>query len=386
MKTSRLLIVIQLIILSLTVTTPPIYGGDAAAAGGQAKVYVCPECGQECDKLTFDKPGKCPGCGMPLVEKGADKEKPVTVAVLLFDGVEIIDYSGPWEVFGEAGFKVHTVAEKPEPVHAVFGQQIVPDYTFSNSPPADILLVPGGSVTRAVRNAALIKWVQSNAASARHVMSVCSGAFILGRAGLLDGLTATTVSHAIDELSRACPKAKVVYDQRFVDNGKIITTAGLSSGIDGAFHLLSKINGRGVAQATALGMEYRWDPDSKFARAALADRYFPDIDNFDGKVLSTNGDLDSWEMKVVLSKPSSAAEVINLIAKQVGSGIAHVHSVTPGSVTTDASGSKSEMSWTFRDENNRAWRGQGVAELSNDQPGKVTVTLKVAREPEGKAT
>src|SRR5204862_7733597 len=119
---------------------------------------------------------------------------------------------------------------------------------------------PGGGVRNAIGNPALIKWVQTNAQKSKQVMSVCTGAFILSKAGLLDGLSATTIQHAIDKLQKASPKTKVVHDQRYVDNGKVITTAGLSSGIDGAFHLVAKFNGAGDAQATALNMEYRWDP------------------------------------------------------------------------------------------------------------------------------
>ena len=155
-----------------------------AAPDKAATAYVCPDCGCASDGQTFDKPGNCPGCGMKLVEKSdkAAQEHQVSVAVLLFDGAEIIDYAGPWEAFGDAGFKVFTVAEKAEPVKAVFGQKIIPDYTFANSPGADILLVPGGSTHQAVANPELIKWVQKNAQNSKQVMSVCTGAFILARA------------------------------------------------------------------------------------------------------------------------------------------------------------------------------------------------------------
>src|SRR5947209_835138 len=255
----------------------------------ESKTYVCPACGCADDGKTFDKPGTCPSCGMALITKSdAPQPKPTRVAVLLFDGAEIIDYAGPWEAFGGAGFEVFSVAEKKGPIAATFGQKVMPDYTFADSPKADILLVPGGSVRNAAQNDALINWVKKNANSSTHVMSVCTGAFILARAGLLDGLSATTVSHRLDQLAEVAPKTKVVHDQRFVDNGKVITTAGLSSGIDGAFHLIAKIKGLGTAQITALGMEYRWDPDSKYARAALADRYFPAIDDVDAEILSTN--------------------------------------------------------------------------------------------------
>src|SRR5437868_9780199 len=235
MKRLTILVLLNALFSALTLT---------AAPAPSKHVFVCPECGQECDKLVFDKPGNCPGCGMKLVEKIDNKEQRATVAVLLFDGAEVIDYSGPWEVFGEAGFKVYGVAEKLEPVHATFGQELIPTYTFADSPPADILLVPGGGVGRALENPQLIKWVQTNARSSTHVMSVCTGAFILARAGLLDGLSATTISGALDNFEKFAVKTKVVRDKRYVDNGKIITTAGLSSGIDGAFHLVAKILGQ----------------------------------------------------------------------------------------------------------------------------------------------
>ena len=246
-----------------------------ASQGAGAKVYVCPPCGLPCDKLTFDKPGNCPQCGMKLIPLGGGADSPPTVAILLFNGTQIIDIAGPWEAFGTAGFLVHTVAEKVEPLTMVFGQKVLPDYTFENSPKADILLVPGGGVSEPMNNPRLIQWVQAKAKDVSHVMSVCTGAFLLGKAGLLAGQTATATYGMVDDLL-TFPNTKVVYDQRYVDNGKIITTAGLSSGIDGALHLVSKMLGRGKAQSVALSMEYHWDPDSKYARGALADRYLPD--------------------------------------------------------------------------------------------------------------
>ena len=115
---------------------------NPAIQGTIPKVYVCTPCGLPCDKLEFDKPGKCPSCGMALIEKSLADAKPA-VAILIFDRAEIIDFAGPWEVFGGAGYKVFTVAEKTEPVNCVYGQRLVADYTFENSPAADVLLVPG---------------------------------------------------------------------------------------------------------------------------------------------------------------------------------------------------------------------------------------------------
>jgi putative intracellular protease/amidase len=348
------------------------------------KVYVCRECGQDCDRLTFDKPGNCPKCGMTLIDKN-DQKAPVTVAILLFDSAEVIDYAGPWEAFGGAGFKVFTVAEKVAPVNAVYGQKIVPDYTFANSPSADILLVPGGGVQQAMDNPRLIQWVQKNTQSSKQVMSVCTGAFILAKAGLLDGLTATTVSGGIDRLEQMSPKIKVVSDQRYVDNGKIITTAGLSSGIDGAFHLISKIKGKGAAQKAALGMEYRWDPDSKFARAALADRYFPDINGVEAEILSTEGDRDHWEFKVLFSKPNSVVAIVELLSKRIVSATPHVQGEV-SLVPAKANDSESGFDWKFTDKEGRNWNGNGAVGPATDQPGKILVSLKIARQSDNKSS
>lgn len=349
-----------------------------AAPNQPAKVYVCPACGCAADNRTFDKPGKCPECGMALIEKVGNAEPGASVAILLFDNAEVIDYAGPWEVFGEAGYKVFTVAEKAAPINAVFGQKIVPDYTFANSPTADVLLVPGGEVRNAIETPRLIKWVQRNAQKSKHVMSVCTGAFILSKAGLLDGLSATTIQHAIDDLQKVSPRTKVVHDQRYVDNGKIITTAGLSSGIDGAFHLVARINGEGEAQAIALGMEYRWDPHSKYARAALADRYLPDFSEVKGvkaKLVSTKGDVDHWEIKALFSEPNSI-EAIHLLNKRIASITPH----TMGAVTLSPSGTnKSAINWKFTDDAGGAWNGEERIDPAPDHQGQFVVTLKLVR-------
>jgi putative intracellular protease/amidase/DNA-directed RNA polymerase subunit RPC12/RpoP len=245
----------------------PLGSGQRGAGASQGKkVYVCPPCGLDCDERTFDKPGVCPQCGMTLIEKTEGMkqaaEKPVTVAILLFNGVEIIDYSGPWEVFGAAGFVVHTVAAGTGPIKTVFGQKVIPDYTLENCPPADIVLIPGGGISVAINDSRVISWIQARAKESRYVVSVCNGAFLVAKAGLLDGLSATTTRGLIGQLAKSAPKTKVVRDQRYVDNGKVITTAGLSAGIDGALHVVSKILGKEAAHAVAFGLEYKWDAES----------------------------------------------------------------------------------------------------------------------------
>ena len=363
---------------SILLCLAPILPGSASVApwreAAEPTLYVCPPCGLECDKRTFDQPGNCPECGMRLVEKSSIK----SVAILLFDRVQIIDYSGPWEVFGEAGFKVFTVAEKAEPITTVFSQKVIPDYSFENSPKADILLVPGGGVGAATNNPKLIKWIQDNARDSTYVMSVCTGAFLLAKAGLLDGLTATTVSGGIDRLAEAAPKTRVVYDQRYVDNGKIITTAGLSSGIDGAFHLLAKVKGEGEAETTALGMEYRWDPESKYARAALADRYIPNFHGFNAKLLTNHGDMDHWESRALVRDPESITAIMDLIAQQV---VSSPHSQSGGKLAKrTGTAAPGELRWTLTDEKGGNWSGSAVAEPATGEKAKFIVTLKLARD------
>jgi len=350
-----------------------------ANQSGGANVYVCPPCGQDCDKLTFDKPGNCPQCGMKLIPLVAGKDSPATVAVLLFNSVEIIDFAGPWEVFGGAGYHIFSVAETLDPVTTVYGQKITADYTFENTPKCDVLLVPGGGTRDAVANPKLIKWVQDNARKSTYVMSVCTGAFILAKAGLLDGLSATTVRGGIDRLATAGQNIKAVSDQRYVDNGKIITTAGLSSGIDGALYLVSKMLGKGKAQQAALDIEYQWDPDGKFVRAALADRYLPDFQGLDGEIVSTNGDTEHWEIKAVITKPASLAGIMELTQKQIVSNTPHKKSSVTISERAMKNAERSEIEWKFTDDQGRAWQGSAAAEASTEDKGKFNMTLRLAR-------
>jgi putative intracellular protease/amidase len=270
-------------------------------------------------------------------------------------------------VFGESGYHVITVAADAGPVRTVFGQNVLPDYTFANAPRADILVIPGGDVDEALcRDPALRHWVQGEAAGARQVLSVCTGAFIAASAGLLDGLTATTYHGALAGLARAAPLTHVVSDRRFVDNGKIITTAGLSSGIDGALHLVAKLNGLGVAQGTALNMEYNWDPASPYARAALADRVlaFP-MDDFSLTYLSRTGDRTHWENRWLVSEEGSLAALSARIEHALAER---------GQWRKQADGS-----WAFRDASGAPWVGRSSLEAVRGQTGRFTWTLAIQR-------
>jgi len=350
--------------------------------------YICPPCGEPCDKLTFDAPGTCPHCGMTLIAKDG-KDSPPRVAILLFNGAELIDFAGPWEVFGTAGFLVHTVAEKAEPMTMVFGQKVIPDYTFDMSPKPDILLVPGGGVFDYLKDDKFIGWVQTKAQEASHVISVCTGAFILQKAGLLVGQTVTSTYGMIEDL--ASPDTKVIYDRRFVDSGKIITTAGLSSGIDGAFHLVSKILGSGAAQAAALDMEYPWDPNGEWARAALADRYLPDglaygkakLKGVNAKLISTGGNTESWEIKLLVSSPTSASEITDVLRERIAANTASQgmfksvpHLRGKPDINTK-SGDGSITKWRFTDDQGRRWRGFAKVDPSSDDRGKFVLSVNI---------
>jgi len=276
------------------------------------KVWVCP---MSQHPQEFSKPGSCPICGMSLVEKDAR----FRVAVLVFDYAEDIDFTAPIEVLGHTGAQIFTVAAKADPIRTVFGLKITPDYDLAHAPAADLILVPGGGVGDTAKDPAVIAWLNERAPKAKYVMSVCNGAFILAKAGLLDGLTATTTSGRIEELAETAPKTKVVRE-RYVDNGHVITTAGLSAGIDGALHVVDRQFGRADAEKIARGIEYRWDPASKWTRAALADTRFTLLhlsDDVKWETESSSGDTDHWEMRGHLHGPLTADQLLAESVKQI---------------------------------------------------------------------
>ncbi len=193
-------------------------------------------------------------------------DKPRKVAILIFQDVEVLDFCGPFEVFSVAGkamekqyFKVFTVAEEKVPVLARNGLSVNPDHALEDCPKADVLVISGGWGARAaMNNERILNWLREYSGEAEIVLSVCTGALVLGRAGLLEGLTATTYHTAFDLLAEAAPNTEQRPGERFVDNGKVITSAGVSAGIDAALHVVGKLLGRDTAAQTAEYMEYRW--------------------------------------------------------------------------------------------------------------------------------
>ncbi|MGC1758279.1 MAG: DJ-1/PfpI family protein [Candidatus Cybelea sp.] len=184
----------------------------------------------------------------------------VAVAFLLADGAVPIDFAGPWEVFMDArvvgrlqpAFNLYTVAETRAPVNAG-GLSIVPNYTFADAPAPKVIVVPAQSGP----TASVKQWLSASARSADLIMSVCTGALILAEAGLLDGYAATTHHSALTTLAMHYPNVSVVRGVRFVDDGKVATSAGLSAGIDLALHVVARYCGKETARLTAYDMEYQ---------------------------------------------------------------------------------------------------------------------------------
>lgn len=232
---------------------------------GQIEKYFCPPCGSSCDDLTFKQPGKCPHCGMTLSTNEAVKDtstSSMSICFYLQNNVEVLDFAGPLEVFTSAGFDVSIVSKKKEAITSQGVLSLLPTYSIDDAPPSDVMVFFGGAHTQPTNDTTVINWIKKRKSSTKYFISVCTGAFILGKAGILDGLTITTFHSAIDKLQEAVPSANVVSNVRYVDNGKVITTAGISAGIDGAFHFVAKIKGEAFAKYLANELEYEyWTPN-----------------------------------------------------------------------------------------------------------------------------
>ena len=197
------------------------------------------------------------------------------VAILVFEGVELLDFAGPGEVFAAAGragaFDVFTVGVTREPIVSQGFLRITPEHSLADAPRPDLLVIPGGNVGSLLRSPEAMAWIKATARTAEVVMSVCNGALALAEAGLLEGLSATTHHGSIERLRQMAPATRVVEGERFVDNGRMVTAAGVSAGIDGALHLVSRLLGEEKAQSTARYMEYAWSgaaaPQPKAAAA-----------------------------------------------------------------------------------------------------------------------
>ncbi|PER07006.1 AraC family transcriptional regulator [Bacillus cereus] len=187
-----------------------------------------------------------------------------SVGIFLFNEVEVLDFAGPFEVFSvtevneEKTFTVYTVSENGEMITARNGLRVQPDYSIENLPPVDILIIPGGLGARKyeMKNEIVIKWIRQQMKEVKLMTSVCTGALLLAKAGLLEGLKATTHWASIEKFKNEFQNVEVIENVKFVDEGHIITSAGISAGINMAFHIVKNLLGVHVAEDTAKRMEY----------------------------------------------------------------------------------------------------------------------------------
>jgi transcriptional regulator GlxA family with amidase domain len=198
------------------------------------------------------------------------------VGILIFPAVEVLDFCGPFEVFSvtrldeerrreePSPYEVLLVAEQPGVVVVTGGLKVVPNVSLENCPPLDVLVVPGGWGTRKeIGNQRLIGWIAERGRQAETLTSVCTGALLLGKAGLLDGKRATTHWRVVEWMRELFPAVTVLDDQHVVEDGHILTSAGISAGIDMALHVVRRHHGDAIAQATARHMEYPYPADNR---------------------------------------------------------------------------------------------------------------------------
>src|SRR5437763_5023376 len=201
---------------------------------------------------------------------------PIPVAFVISEGAVVIDFCGPWEVFrdvmlpsGDHPFRLYTVSDKIAPITAGGGLKIVPDYAFANAPAPKAIVIPAQSEP----SKAMLDWIRQSTKNTDVTMSVCTGAFVLARTGLLKDKSATTFHAAFNAFAMEFPDIQLKRGARFVDNGNLATAGGLSSGIDLALHVVERYYGHEVAQKTAYNMEYQgqgWmNPDSNNVYATV---------------------------------------------------------------------------------------------------------------------
>ena len=304
----------------------------------------------------------------------SSQSKKLNVAIFVFPVVQTIDFAGPYEVFSQARTNVYAVSETLDPIQTAAGLTITPKYTFANVPKPDVLVIPGGDgVFKQLENPVAMKWIQDTAKNSQQTLTVCTGAFLAGKAGLLDGLSATTFYGALDSLPDYAPHTKVVWDKKYVDSGRIITTAGLSSGVEGSLYTVSKLLGMGLAQSIALHMEYNWNPNSTYARAMFPDLYIPDELPSGlpqgSNLLSSWGDRNHWIITVRIPGKQEAPKLLEDINASVAKSRKWTKAVNPAGENTSR--------WEFTDRYGARW--QSVITLSSEKDSNLLFTLKMGR-------
>jgi transcriptional regulator GlxA family with amidase domain len=188
----------------------------------------------------------------------------MNIGIFIFDGAQELDFTGPWEVLngwareaqGEPEISVFTVARTREPIRCSNGLRVLPDYTWDDSPALDLLVFPGGRVRRLLDDGEVHAWLERTQAAGALMTSVCTGAHVLASAGLLRDRPATTWFGALDALTDIDPTIDLRHDERFVDSGEVITSAGVSAGIDMALHLVARLDSPDRAEAVRRWIQY----------------------------------------------------------------------------------------------------------------------------------
>jgi len=309
-----------------------------------AIVYVCPPCGCINDGKHFDTMGICAECNMsrnsifPGVEPLAPP-RALTIGMLLFNGADIMDVTGPWSVFEHNGVNVVSFSKSLEPVTVGMNLEVTPDFTLKTLPQVDVLVFPGGGLAETnPADKEIQDFIKERAQSTEVLFSVCSGAFFLGEAGLLDGNEATTFASLIPALASNYPKAKVLDNVKYVDNGKVVTSAGLSSGIDASFYVISKFRGEGNVQDVANHMEYSWTKKHDYARSQLADNFVLGVkglaSTFSTKYLYSRGDVNQWEYRLLLSQQVTPQRALEVFRSELSKDANwHIQSVKDNTLT-----------------------------------------------------
>ncbi len=258
-----------------------------------------------------------PGIATPV-----SRGRQLTAGMLLFDHADIMDVTGPWSVLVHNGVRVVSFAKSLEPVTIGMSMELMPDFTLDNLPDVDILVFPGSGLADSnPGDREIQEFIKKRYASTEVLFSVCTGAFFLAESGYLNDGEATTFASAIPRLRKNYPKIKVLDNSKYTDNGKTVTSAGLSSGIDAAFHVVSKFRGEGAVQDVANHMEYPWSRSTEYARSQLADNFISGIKNivslFSKQYLYSRGDENSWKYDYLLSGAIPSYEVIAVIKNEL---------------------------------------------------------------------
>ncbi|MGD8171723.1 DJ-1/PfpI family protein [Vibrio sp. TRT 21S02] len=188
----------------------------------------------------------------------------MNIGIYIYDGAEVLDFSGPFEVFSTAkrlagkDWNISLVAQSWQPIAARGGFQVIPHQDFSNHEQYDLLLISGGEHHAQLENQQVLHWLKMQAERVTYLASVCTGGFLLAEAGLLDGLQVTTHWEDLADLESRYPALDVIANQRWVEQGNVLTSGGISAGIDMSLGLVGKLASWPLAQQTAKQMEYVW--------------------------------------------------------------------------------------------------------------------------------